>query len=84
MKFLNFWPFKRMPVQTMAEHVANLPDVECGNKEEHYLWEHFEGMTCPKCAGIRERRRKLADEDRLATKIAAAVVERMKSMEVSK
>lgn len=64
------WPFKRKPELTMAEIVKDKPDVRCGDKERHYQWTMFNGMSCPICTGIKERERREQDRAELAKLIA--------------
>ena len=73
--FKKYWPFPRTPKPTWAERVAHKPDPPCGQKESHYDWEYNLGMPCPMCAGIEERKQKMEDEDRLARKIAKAIMD---------
>jgi hypothetical protein len=72
---LNFWPFKRKKTITFSEYVDSLADVDCGEKLTHYHWTISVGMSCPLCARNEEQRRKEEDEDRLARKIAQAILE---------
>jgi hypothetical protein len=65
------WPFTRKPELTMAEIVADKPDVRCGNKERHYTWTMFNGMSCPVCFAIEKREREAMDRAELAKLIAA-------------
>lgn len=65
------WPFKKAREITMAEIVKDKPDVRCGNKEAHYQWVMFNGMTCPTCHALEERERKKREQAELAKMIAA-------------
>lgn len=64
------WPFKRKPEPTMAEIVADKPEVRCGNKERHYGWL-IAGMNCAVCYGIEKRERETRERAALAKLIAA-------------
>ena len=71
------WPFKKKPRMTQAEYAATRPPAPCGNQTEHVYWTELQGMRCPACAAIKDRKRKEDDENRMAEKIAAAVVRMM-------
>lgn len=72
------WPFtNKKPTMTLAEYATTRPPAPCGNQTEHVRWTEFEGMRCPACAAKAERERKERDENRMAEKIAAAVVRQM-------
>jgi hypothetical protein len=68
------WPFKKRVRQTMEEFAATFPPAPCGEQTLHYEWEKTLGMTCPRCAGMKEAARKEAAEDRLAEKTAKLVL----------
>lgn len=70
------WPFKRVPRLTLDEAVADRPMPPCGNKRGHYNWT-FQGIRCPHCAADEIRRQELADEDRMAEKIAQRVADKL-------
>lgn len=70
------WPFKRAPSITLDEAIADKPMPPCGDKREHYTWK-FQGFPCPLCAADVMRKQELADEDRLAEKIAQRVAEKI-------
>lgn len=74
------WPFKRKEVLTFADYVAAQPVPPCGDAKLHYAW-HLNGVPCTTCAVNAERARKEADENRMAEKIAAAVVKKIKEAE---
>lgn len=74
---LNFWPFNRPRPVAFRETVKSLPPAPCGDQYEHYYWTDLEGMSCPVCAGQKARRRELQAEDRLASKIANQVAQRL-------
>lgn len=71
------WPFKRKHELTMAEIVADKPDVRCGDKERHYKWTLFQGMSCPVCHGIKQREREARDRAELARLIAAELAPKL-------
>ncbi len=55
-----------------------IPKAPCGFDEDHYYWKK-EGWPCPHCHRIATHKKKMADEDRMAMKIAKAMQElRMK------
>lgn len=71
------WPFKRKPTMTAAEYAATRPPAPCGHQEKHVFWTELQGLVCPVCAAIEARKQKEEDENRMAEKIAAAVVRQM-------
>lgn len=71
------WPFKRQPTMTTEEYAATRPPAPCGNQKEHVFWTEIEGLGCPVCAGIKKRKKQMEDENRMAEKIAAAVIRQM-------
>lgn len=71
------WPFKRKPVMTQEEYAATRPPPPCGEQTKHVFWTEIQGMRCPVCAGIANRMHKEEAENRMAEKIAAAVVRQM-------
>lgn len=73
------WPFKKTPKVTLAEYAATRPAAPCGNQIEHVRWTEFEGWPCPVCAAIEASKRKEAEEDRMAEKIAHAVARKLMS-----
>lgn len=60
---------KKQPVRPVR-----YPEPPCGDYDTHYHWVYDIGWSCPRCAGIEAQTKKLADEDRLAKKIAEHVV----------
>ena len=62
---------------TTEEYAATKPPAPCGNQTEHVFWTEIQGMSCPVCAGIARQKRQEEDEDRMAEKIAAAVVRQL-------
>ena len=70
------WPFKRTPRITLDEAIADKPMPPCGDKREHYNWK-FQGFPCPLCTAAATRKQELADEDRLAEKIATRVADKI-------
>lgn len=74
------WPFKkRDKPMTVEEYAAPWPPAPCGNQKEHIFWEELNDTRCPVCAGIERRKRKEEDENRMAEKIAAAVVRKIQT-----
>ena len=74
------WPFKRKTKITaipMEEYAKTRPVAPCGIQKEHVFWTEIQGMPCPMCAAQREIERKEQDENRMADKIAEAVVRKM-------
>lgn len=66
------WPFKRKPVRTFEEAIAEEPMPLCGNKEKHYMWK-WNGVACPLCAAKRQRQEQRETEERMANLIAVRV-----------
>jgi hypothetical protein len=67
------WHFKKRHVVPFEEIAAAQPPAPCGEQTIHYHWELLEEMPCPRCAARRAAARRDADEERLATLIAAKV-----------
>jgi hypothetical protein len=66
------WPFKkREPEVPFAEFVKTLDPAPCGEQELHYQWKLGSNMPCPACQAIKTAKRKDAELDALADKIAA-------------
>ena len=63
------WPFKRKLKISFEDFAATQPPAPCGNQVKHVFAE-VHGLKCHVCA-ILEREQ---DENRLAEKIAAAVM----------
>jgi hypothetical protein len=61
------------------EH-AHKPVPPCGidNFYQHYYWI-TEGFVCPKCRGIDERKRELAEEDRKNKALAKAIADELEA-----
>ncbi len=74
------WPFNRVKPPTLAERAALKPPVPCGQQVAHYEWEWDMGMSCPMCAGQKARAKKDADDQRMADRIATAVVKRLREV----
>lgn len=55
------------------------PPAPCGFQKEHAHWVDVEGWPCPKCAAKAEHEQKEADENRLADKIAAALMRKIEN-----
>ena len=68
------WPFEKRQKMTVEEYAATRPEAPCGNQKEHVYWTEFQSTACPVCAAKAELERKEQKENRLAEKIAAAVV----------
>ena len=74
------WPFKkREKPMTEEEYAATRPPAPCGKQKEHVFWTELNGMSCPVCAAIEDRKRKEEDKNRMAEKIAEAVVRKMQA-----
>lgn len=71
------WPFKSKPAMTVEEYAATRPPAPCGEQTKHVFWTEMENMTCPVCEAKANRVRREKDEDRMAEKIAAAVIRQM-------
>lgn len=68
------WPFpKRTPKLSLEEWAAEKAPAPCGFQKEHYFWTEIDGFPCPKCAAVEKRKKKDAEEDLLAEKIAQKV-----------
>lgn len=78
------WPFKKTPKLSLEEWAATKPPAPCGNQKEHYFWTEIECWPCPICAKIKEQKQKEEDENRMAEKIAAAVVKKLQTNEVGR
>lgn len=46
------------------------PPAPCGDDDTHYFWTEGEGWPCPRCARIRDDKRKDAETRKLAKCIA--------------
>ena len=73
------WPFKKsIPY---SEVVKSYPPAPCGEQYKHYYWKEIEHFPCPHCLAVkhakREHEAKLREEDRLADKIACAIVSKL-------
>ena len=62
---------------TMEEYAATRPPAPCGQQKEHVFWTEIEGFPCPRCGAIEEFKRRDADENRMAEKIAVAVLRQL-------
>lgn len=71
------WPFSRKPKLSLEEWAATKPLAPCGYQKEHFYWTEIEGWPCPKCARIEREKQKSAEEDRMAEKVALAVVRQL-------
>lgn len=65
-----------LAVGSTAELERGGEPVPCGDAETHWHWRDL-GWSCPACAAKSARERKERDENRMAEKIAAAVVRQM-------
>jgi hypothetical protein len=74
------WPFKRLPAQTLDEAAAKEPMPRCGRPADHLNWR-LNGVSCPMCARIRTDEKLEKDENRMAEKIAVAVVQKMNALQ---
>lgn len=72
------WPFKGKCKTTLEEFAASQPPAPCGDQREHTYWV-MQGWPCPVCAANKQRAEEEATEDRMAEKIAAAVVRLLNS-----
>lgn len=70
------WPFNKKPVMTQEEWAEKQPPAPCADQQQHYFWK-LNGISCPICAGQKEADKKIAEENRLAEKIAAKVAEKL-------
>jgi|GEM_PF-6208806 len=68
------WPFKKTKKITLEEYAATQPIPPCGEPVEHWEWILQIGMSCPMCDGKKRKEQEEIDENRMAEKIAAAVV----------
>lgn len=68
------WPFKRTPVRSFEEAIAEEPMPLCGNKKKHYTWK-WNGVACPLCAAKIKHQEKLEAEIRMANLIAVRVAD---------
>ena len=61
-------------------HVPDiLPPAPCGDDEVHYSWVNGpDKFGCPRCSGIAARKRQDEADQRMADRIAEAVVRKMK------
>lgn len=71
------WPFKKKPVMTEEEYAATRPPAPCGDQKTHVHWTELEGRPCPICTRIEKEQQALKAEDRLAEKIANAVMRKL-------
>lgn len=72
------WPFKqRSKPMTEEAYAATRPPAPCGNQKDHVFWTELNGLPCPHCADLGAQKRQEDTENRMAEKIAAAVVRKM-------
>lgn len=71
------WPFKQKKKLTDEEYAASKPEAPCGEQTEHYFWTDFYNFPCPVCKAISEKKKKEEDENRMAEKIATAVIRQL-------
>ena len=76
------WPFNKTPKRGKGLNNSPTAVAPCGKQKEHDYWTQEQSMACPVCAGIEYRKQKGIAEDRMAEKIAAAVVRQLKESDL--
>jgi len=70
------WPFKKRKALTIAEYAELQPMPACCDPETHYYWK-LQGYSCPTCSANAKLSKAESDQNRLAEKIATAVVRKL-------